>query len=691
MPDDALKLSDVLAALPQEADYDVAYAALAATQQGRWFLREFADRNRHADTHMLLGALVRVEAAMRGDPEPRIPAFLAREFVELGAALGRIEAEIAASGLQAEGSLAATERIQDVAFALRDREVDSRLCDALEVAVSELGSIVARNEAAVERVQNAASLLRQLSGRINSLVAQAAVGSGVSVEPLAAAAAAAAADAGAMPQTAAFTSAVEDETGADDVVEEDAVVSARPQWAEEDARKDESFAAAVGALAASFPPVEEAGGKPTPEPQGQPDAVGLPPTDETSEGENEVEPASDESMAASAANEAPPGGSAAVPAESGPPTLELMEYEAAERDTAEHDTAEQAAVAGISPERSAAEMHVADDPSEAAEAPETIKEMVEEATIALAMPLSADAPSGAGAPEANPAGAMTTEAAPTAPGCSSACEAANELPSGEAILIASRASEPPANQEISYQESFSSRELRNQEPEGEGSASKEPATEQPASEELLAEETARGEVPSKEILRDEQSSSGEAPGEDSPCRHDIVERADQPAQPCAGAVDIAAGHASDIKSAHHNAGWLLDTSQVPAIEALPAAVCGHHSELPRQAGSDLSALTESQTAAGPEEDPGDLFEPLPPPDPLRQAELPEPLPTVPSPRSPARSSPEESAAEESVPERSPPQSRASGPMVRGTARPTPTDPLAGVRTLSEEELVALFS
>jgi hypothetical protein len=47
------------------SDYEAIEAALLQTSRGRWFLAEYARRNRHADTGMLLGALERLENVVR--------------------------------------------------------------------------------------------------------------------------------------------------------------------------------------------------------------------------------------------------------------------------------------------------------------------------------------------------------------------------------------------------------------------------------------------------------------------------------------------------------------------------------------------------------------------------------------------------------------------------------------------------
>ena len=50
---------------PSEADYDVIYAAVMESERGRRFLNEYARRNRHADTQLLLGAINRIAVALR--------------------------------------------------------------------------------------------------------------------------------------------------------------------------------------------------------------------------------------------------------------------------------------------------------------------------------------------------------------------------------------------------------------------------------------------------------------------------------------------------------------------------------------------------------------------------------------------------------------------------------------------------
>jgi hypothetical protein len=178
MSNDPLALSDIFPGLPKKADYETVYAAVMATERGRQFLTEFANRNRQADTAMLVGAIARVEAAIRGDPPPQAPDGLAGDLVEIVAAIDRIAVEIAADAAPASGVSAALERIQDIAFVLHERPVEATLCDALDAAARDISDAVALPDSAAERARGAAELLRALAKRVSQMIAPSAAGRG---------------------------------------------------------------------------------------------------------------------------------------------------------------------------------------------------------------------------------------------------------------------------------------------------------------------------------------------------------------------------------------------------------------------------------------------------------------------------------------------------------------------------------
>jgi hypothetical protein len=166
MANEPLALSEILARPPDEADFDAACAALMATERGREFLAEYARRNRHADTQMVVGALARVEAAVRGEPAPQA----ALALPEIASEIERIGAGLA-GGKTVDDISAAIERIHDVAFMLHERPVEQSLRDAFDDAIQKLSDALTQPAGLVERRQQAVVQLRALAARLQGLIA----------------------------------------------------------------------------------------------------------------------------------------------------------------------------------------------------------------------------------------------------------------------------------------------------------------------------------------------------------------------------------------------------------------------------------------------------------------------------------------------------------------------------------------
>jgi hypothetical protein len=172
MLNDSLALSDILTGLPQQADFDAIHAALMATERGRWFLAEYAERNCHAEADRPIGAFGRVETAIPGGglPQHRAGAGAAAALSEIAAALTRIEAEMAARPRPSDG-LDSIERLRDIAFVLHERSIEASLCDALDAAVRDIAAVCASLDSSAERAGRAAELLRSLKHRISEMIA----------------------------------------------------------------------------------------------------------------------------------------------------------------------------------------------------------------------------------------------------------------------------------------------------------------------------------------------------------------------------------------------------------------------------------------------------------------------------------------------------------------------------------------
>jgi hypothetical protein len=151
MADEAFALSPINArpTLPTDADYDAIHEAFMETARGRWFLTEYAKRNRNADTRMVLDAVERIEATLASQkqtqteaPPPAEPTPPVDLWPELSKAFTRARMEIAQrlvreSNAEAfEAIRASAETIKSVSWALRERGFDTRICDFLDVQVN---------------------------------------------------------------------------------------------------------------------------------------------------------------------------------------------------------------------------------------------------------------------------------------------------------------------------------------------------------------------------------------------------------------------------------------------------------------------------------------------------------------------------------------------------------------------------
>jgi hypothetical protein len=171
MPNDPLSSPHASGEPRREADGESRQSGTTARARSRSFVTEYSSRDRQNDAQQAPGAIARFEAALRDDAALQIPAALARILDDLVAAMGQIETALAETARPAPDAHFALERIQDVAMALRQREVEAALCDGLDDAVREVGDAMLRNDAAAADVGNAAALLRQLARRVSDLIA----------------------------------------------------------------------------------------------------------------------------------------------------------------------------------------------------------------------------------------------------------------------------------------------------------------------------------------------------------------------------------------------------------------------------------------------------------------------------------------------------------------------------------------
>ncbi|HEY0910205.1 MAG TPA: hypothetical protein VGD75_08220, partial [Bradyrhizobium sp.] len=148
MADEAFALSPISAraAQPREEDYDAISEAFMETSRGRWFLGEYAKRNRNTDTRMVLDAVARIEQSLAAqkqpEPEPVPDTGLADALSAIKAALNeaRAAASAAVDTLALEQHLAPVRKgarvIREISWRWREIGADGRICDLLDSQVS---------------------------------------------------------------------------------------------------------------------------------------------------------------------------------------------------------------------------------------------------------------------------------------------------------------------------------------------------------------------------------------------------------------------------------------------------------------------------------------------------------------------------------------------------------------------------
>src|ERR1700681_4014304 len=95
MSEEPFAISKVSPAPAAQGDYDSICAALMDTERGRWFLQEYARRNRSADTKLLLAAIQRIEAVVCVGRNKQARQGFRTDLLEMAEAITRTRAEVA--------------------------------------------------------------------------------------------------------------------------------------------------------------------------------------------------------------------------------------------------------------------------------------------------------------------------------------------------------------------------------------------------------------------------------------------------------------------------------------------------------------------------------------------------------------------------------------------------------------------
>lgn len=175
------------------SQYDAIEDAVRETERGRWFLAEYARRNRNADTEVLLDAIHRIENAVTAERPDDLGRFRG-DLMEMADAIARTRSEVAALSTPDQGEsrltvasetldaivrateratsdiLGAAEEVQEAAWTLRETGADSALCDALDRHATQIYTACSFQDLTAQRTSRVVHTLRYLENRITSMI-----------------------------------------------------------------------------------------------------------------------------------------------------------------------------------------------------------------------------------------------------------------------------------------------------------------------------------------------------------------------------------------------------------------------------------------------------------------------------------------------------------------------------------------
>jgi hypothetical protein len=170
---------------PAEGEYDLICATMAESARGRWFLDEHARRNRNTDTLLVLAAIERIEGMIRGEREQQAYQSFRGDLLDMAKAIAQTRAEVAAIEPEAPAPMtgpdvpptpanrdifAAAERLQDVAWIMRERGLDPRICRQIEALASAILAASSLRNPDDDRAQKLGEVLHYLERRINGML-----------------------------------------------------------------------------------------------------------------------------------------------------------------------------------------------------------------------------------------------------------------------------------------------------------------------------------------------------------------------------------------------------------------------------------------------------------------------------------------------------------------------------------------
>ncbi|WP_157967631.1 MULTISPECIES: protein phosphatase CheZ [Cohaesibacter] len=180
----------------RQEDYLAIEAAVMETARGRWFLSEYARRNRNSDTDTLLAAIDKLEKTVVRERAPATVMDRVKvDLADMAGAIERTKREIAqikhenndgserferasleldAIVSQTESAtgeiLGAAEKIQEYAWTLREMGADEDKCNELDMEATNIYMSCSFQDLTGQRIKKIVDAMRYVESRINSMI-----------------------------------------------------------------------------------------------------------------------------------------------------------------------------------------------------------------------------------------------------------------------------------------------------------------------------------------------------------------------------------------------------------------------------------------------------------------------------------------------------------------------------------------
>jgi hypothetical protein len=176
------------------ADYEAIEEALLQSTRGRWFLYEYNQRSRSADTCMLLDAITKLETAVLTPQKSAENTHIRSNLIEMAEAISQTRSEIAAmrsanqedcqfttatgeldaiieaTGKATSDILEAAEDVQELAWVLREKGSEDEACDRLDARATDIYTACSFQDLTGQRTSKVINTLRFLENRVLAMI-----------------------------------------------------------------------------------------------------------------------------------------------------------------------------------------------------------------------------------------------------------------------------------------------------------------------------------------------------------------------------------------------------------------------------------------------------------------------------------------------------------------------------------------